>query len=251
MELGALFITAFVVGLSGAMLPGPFLTTAIAESIRRGFWAGPWMVLGHAVMELALVLALVGGLSTFLVRSDVTSGIALLGGAFLIILGLTMSRDALESKISLAAIQSSRPIEIHMHPVVAGIAVSFTNPLWYLWWATVGLSYISLAMKSGPVGLASFFSGHVAADLAWYSLVALAVSGGTQIYQPAYLRFCIAGLWAMFAGLRGILHLFGFSSLISAGCDVSGNSLGLTAASRPITTWSVGKARGGMSSKAK
>jgi len=81
MEVGALFITAFVVGLSGAMLPGPFLTTAIAECIRRGFWAGPWMVLGHAVMELALVLALLGGLSTFLVRSDVTSGIALLGGS--------------------------------------------------------------------------------------------------------------------------------------------------------------------------
>jgi threonine/homoserine/homoserine lactone efflux protein len=210
MEVGALFITAFVVGLSGAMLPGPFLTTAIAVSIRRGFWAGPWMVLGHAVMELALVLALLGGLSTFLVRSDVTSGIALLGGAFLIILGLTMSRDALGSKISMAAIQSSRPMEIRMHPVVAGIALSFTNPLWYLWWATVGLSYISLAMKSGPLGLAAFFSGHITADLAWYSLVALAVSGGRKLISQRIYDFILLACGMCLLGLGGYFIYLGF-----------------------------------------
>jgi threonine/homoserine/homoserine lactone efflux protein len=210
MGIGALFITAFVVGLSGAMLPGPFLTTAIAESIHRGFWAGPWMVLGHAVLELALVLALLGGLAKFLVRSDVTSGIALLGGIFLIFLGLTMIRDALGSKISPDGIQSSHPMEIRMHPAAAGIMVSFTNPLWYLWWATIGLSYISIAMKSGPIGLASFFSGHITADLAWYSLVALAVSGGRKFINQRIYNFVLLACGTCLLGLGGYFIYLGF-----------------------------------------
>ena len=54
MELLAIFTTAFVVGFSGAMMPGPLLTVTIGESARRGFSAGPLLVLGHAVLELAL-----------------------------------------------------------------------------------------------------------------------------------------------------------------------------------------------------
>ncbi|MDD4171883.1 MAG: hypothetical protein PHQ94_06555 [Syntrophomonas sp.] len=41
MGIGALFVTAFIVGLSEAMMPGPLLTATIAESMRHGFPAGP------------------------------------------------------------------------------------------------------------------------------------------------------------------------------------------------------------------
>lgn len=210
METGALFVTAFIVGLSGAMLPGPFLTTAIAESMRHGFWSGPLMVLGHAILELALVLALLAGLATYLVRSDVTTGIALLGGAFLIFLGFTMIRDALGSRISMDALQSAAAKQIRIHPVAAGFTVSFANPLWHLWWATVGLSYITLAMKSGTIGLLSFFSGHISADLAWYSLVSLAVSGGRRFMsQKIYdLILLVCGIFLL--GLGGYFIYLGF-----------------------------------------
>jgi len=213
MGVGALFITAFVVGLSGAMIPGPFLTAAIAESIRRGFWAGPWMVLGHAILELALILALLGGMASFLVRDDVTSVIALLGGAFLIFMGFTMSRDALEGSISMDdAIKSSGQRKIRLHPVAAGITFSLTNPSWYLWWATIGLIYITMAMKSGTTGLVSFFSGHIMADLAWYSLVSLAVTGGRKFISQSVYNFILAGCGIFLLGLglyfiyTGIMH---------------------------------------------
>jgi len=208
MEVGALFVTAFIVGLSGAMLPGPFLTVSIAESIRRGFWAGPLMVLGHAILELALVLALLGGLASFLVRSDVTSVIAVLGGAFLLFMGFTMSREARAGSISLdEAIQSSGPRKIRIHPVVAGITVSLANPLWHLWWATVGLNYISMAFKSGTIGLASFYCGHITADLAWYSLVSLAVTGGRRFINQSVYNFILLACGVFLLGL-GIYFIY-------------------------------------------
>lgn len=210
MEVGPLFITAFIVGLSGAMMPGPLLTTAIAECIRRGFWAGPQIVLGHAILELALVLALLGGLASFLVRSDVTSVIALLGGAFLVFIGFTMSRDAIGGRISLADIQSAGHREIRIHPIIAGITVSLANPFWHLWWATVGLSYITMAMKSGIIGLASFCSGHIMADLAWYSLVALVVTGGRKFINQRVYN-CILTACGIF--LLGLGFYFIYSGL--------------------------------------
>mgnify|MGYP000862952647 CR=1 FL=1 len=81
MDLIALFITAFLVGLSGAMMPGPLLTVTIAESARRGFKAGPLIVLGHAILELALIIALLAGLSFYLKKPLVTTVISIVGGA--------------------------------------------------------------------------------------------------------------------------------------------------------------------------
>ncbi len=207
MEVGALFATAFIVGLSGAMMPGPFLTASIAESIRRGFWAGPLMVLGHAILELVLVLALLEGLASFLTRADVTSVIGVMGGAFLIFMGFNMSRDALGGHISLDAIQASGKQVIRIHPVVAGITFSLANPLWHLWWATVGLSYISLAMKSGTIGLASFYSGHIFADLGWYSLVSLAVTGGRRFISQGIYNFILLACGVFLLGL-GIYFIY-------------------------------------------
>lgn len=74
-----------------------------------------------------------------------------------------------------------------MHPVAAGILVSLSNPYWSMWWATVGLLYITQALQSGKMGLVSFYSGHILADLAWYVLVSAVVAGGRRyINQRVY-----------------------------------------------------------------
>ncbi len=51
-------VSSFVVALSGALMPGPLLTVTVGEATRRGFWAGPLIILGHGLLELTLVLLL-------------------------------------------------------------------------------------------------------------------------------------------------------------------------------------------------
>lgn len=188
MNITALFVTAFLVGLSGAMMPGPLLTVTIAESARRGFKAGPLIVLGHALLELALIIALLAGLSFYLKKPVVTYVISLVGGAFLIFIGLNMIRDVLKGRVTLENNKNDSAQGVNMHPVMAGILVSLSNPFWSVWWATIGLTYLSMALKSGTTGIASFFTGHIMADLLWYSLIAAAIAGGRrflkqQVYQ--------------------------------------------------------------------
>jgi len=223
MEYLAIFTSSFVIAFSGAMMPGPLLTVTIGESARRGFIAGPLLILGHAVLELTLILALAAGLSALLTKAGVSQTIAVLGGAFLIYMGWNMARDASAGKISLKAVSQVRqgdgsPVSLEtgtsnhfnktsghtrLHPVLAGILFSVSNPYWMLWWATIGLGYISLSMQRGFMGLSLFFSGHILADLVWYSLISAAVAGGIKFLSNRIYRGILVACGIFLLGLGG------------------------------------------------
>lgn len=228
MDLLGIAASAFVLGFSGAMMPGPLLTVTIGESARRGFIAGPLIMIGHALLELALVLALAGGLSFFLTRGEVARAIAVVGGAFLVYMGWGMYRDARTGRVSLpvkrgaavgdapAGEKLAGPAETAagvvqerrgLHPVAAGILVSLANPYWSLWWATIGLGFITLALQSGYAGLASFFTGHILADFTWYCLVAAAVAGGRRFLNDRVYRGILVACGVFLVGL-GVYFLY-------------------------------------------
>ncbi|TEU15302.1 MAG: lysine transporter LysE [Anaerolineales bacterium] len=192
-KLAAIFTTSLMVGFSGTLMPGPLLTVTINQSAQRGFWQGPLLILGHAIAELALVLALTAGLSHLLKRKAVAGIIGLLGGAFLLWMGLDIARSVWCGTVSLSLAGVERS-GAQVGPVVTGVLVSVSNPHWVLWWATVGVSYVALALRQGPLGLGSFYVGHILADLSWYSLVAFVITAGRSLLsQPIYqgiLLFC-------------------------------------------------------------
>ncbi|OPX88820.1 MAG: LysE type translocator [Pelotomaculum sp. PtaB.Bin104] len=221
MELLGIFSTAFIVAFSGAMMPGPLLTVAIGESTRRGFVAGPLLILGHGLLEIVLILPLAFGFSSFLARVEVSTAIAVVGGIFLTYMGYTMARDARRGKISLnieldpakdivpEGIKPDQQSRWWEHPVASGILVSLSNPYWSLWWATVGLGYITLSMSSGLVGLSLFFAGHILADLLWYSLVSAAVAGGRKFLTEGLYKGILTGCGVFLIGLGGYFLHFG------------------------------------------
>ncbi|MEW6458409.1 MAG: LysE family transporter [Bacillota bacterium] len=211
MTIELIFATSFVVGLTGAMMPGPLLTLTVAESARHGFRAGPLLVLGHGILEAALIVALTAGLAAVLVRAEVTAAIAVIGGAFLIWMGYSIARDALRGRVQLAVAAGGNPgaaVGTAAAPALPrlvglGIATSLSNPYFTLWWATIGLGYITLSLERGPAGLAAFFTGHILADLAWYSLVAAAVAGSGRFLTPRIYRGILAVCGSFLVTLGG------------------------------------------------
>lgn len=183
LALAGIFAGSFVVGLSGALMPGPVLTVTIAETTRRGFWAGPLIVLGHGVIEFALFIALVLGVGTFL-RHDIVFGVVGVGGAAVLIwMGIGMVRRWNKASLEVSAATSRQG-----RPVWAGLLSSIANPYFILWWATIGLSYIALSQRHGLPGLGSFYSGHILSDLVWYSAVAAAITAGKRVVSDRTYR---------------------------------------------------------------
>jgi len=216
MALLPLFLTAFMVGFSGAMMPGPVSTVTLAQSMRRGFWAGPLITAGHALMEGLLVVALALGLGGPLRQPGIVAGIGCVGGLVLLWMGYGLILHAWREG-GKRALDGEAPSTLagRMNPVPAGMVTSVANPYWFLWWATVGASYVLLALGRGVVGLVAFYSGHILSDLTWNSLLALA--GGTglrlirgRLYQALFL---LCGLFLL--GLGGYFLWMGVRFWVS------------------------------------
>lgn len=195
-----MFWSAFLIGFSGAMMPGPVLTATIAEVLKRGFRAGPLIVWGHAILEITLLAAIVWGLGRWIERDIVKSLLGLGGGVLLIAMGAQMAWTA-KRAVAKAMAATGNQAQSAKGPVLTGILTSVSNPYWSIWWATTGLYYASLSLQRGITGLASFYAGHILSDLTWYSLVAGAVAGGRKICPPglyhALIVLCGLGLVAL------------------------------------------------------
>lgn len=192
-----IFITSFVVGLSGALQPGPLLMLDIAESARRGFWAGPLLVAGHGIAEAGMVLLLALGLSAIFQGKTVAAVVSIIGGGYLIWMGYRIVRSAGSLSLRLNGQTAGRAVA--MAPVWTGLWASVTNPGWLVWWATIGASYTLLALRGGFPALGSFYVGHVLSDLSWYSLVSLIVASGRRIISDRLYRGIV--------GVSGLLVL--------------------------------------------
>jgi len=208
-NLAQIFITSFLVGLSGALMPGPVLVVTISHATHRGFIVGPLIVLGHAILELALVVGVIMGLGRYLVLEPVTGILGIAGGLVLAWMGWGMlsgkGGGEGESELTRATRTS---------PVLAGILTSLSNPYWFLWWATVGMAYISLSLQRGSSGVAAFYSGHILSDLLWYSFVAALIAFGHKFVVGRLYRllFLFCGVFLAVFGLyflyRGISLIF-------------------------------------------
>lgn len=193
-ELVPLFLLAFGVGFSGAAIPGPMLALSIAETARRGFWAAPLVVLGHGLVEAALVAALALGLSPLLQKGPLIATIGILGGLFLGWMGMRLLRQKTEGPVL-----SASPSRMAF-PVLGGMVVSLANPTWFLWWAAVGSTFVIWALKLGLLGLLTFYLGHILSDLSWYGLVGVLVSRGLA---PKLYRGLMTASGAFLLALAG------------------------------------------------
>ncbi|MDP2870997.1 MAG: LysE family transporter [Bacillota bacterium] len=183
------FATAFVVGFSGALSPGPLTVATIHEAARIGWVAGPLATLTHGLLELLMVAALGLGLSRVLRRGAVAGTIALAGGLVLVWMGWTMIAGAPAAVLPGLGCGPEEGSSYALGgPLLAGILATLGNPYWFLWWATVGASQLAWSRERTPGGPLTFWAGHVMADLVWLAALAAAVATGRRLLTDAIYR---------------------------------------------------------------
>ncbi|MBW2091706.1 MAG: LysE family transporter [Deltaproteobacteria bacterium] len=212
-----IFSFSFLVALTGAMAPGPLLTYTIiksAQTTRRGYLTGLWVITGHAILETLIIVFLLLGFSFVVKNIHFVRAIGVVGGLILACFGGSIIRDVYRGKISTSFLNASKNQDSDSHspenkglknPVLGGFFVSMSNPYWWIWWATIGFAFMiqfDISFKQWPK-LLSFFIGHEAGDLAWYLLVSvLAFFGLRHLNKKAYYAILIA--CAVFMILFGI-----------------------------------------------
>jgi threonine/homoserine/homoserine lactone efflux protein len=199
--LALIFGGSFTLALSGALVPGPLFTVTIAESVRRGFVAGPLLMIGHAILEFLLVLAIMKGLGPYLRAPLIIGIIAFVGGAVLLWMGIDMIRKA--GKFSLEWESSDASRKNTTHPILIGILASISNPYWTIWWVTIGMAYLMTAIKFGYTGVIVFFTGHISADFLWYSMISFGISRGKRLLKDRSYQWMIRVCGIFLLGFGG------------------------------------------------
>lgn len=199
--LSGMFILAFLIGLTGALTPGPTLVATITASLKDGWLTGPRIVSGHMLIELVIVLVIVLGIGVA-AGTLFTTIIALIGGIALIFFGALTIRGSRTASL--------RPsgTAIVKNAYVTGSLTSAANPFFWIWWLTVGSAFILEGLQEGIMLFAAFMAGHWCADMGWYTTVSTMVSQGRTVLSERMFRGVIAGC-GIFLIAFGLYYLGG------------------------------------------
>ena len=203
----ALGVSAFLIGLTGAMSPGPYLTMTITRTITRGPRSAALMLVGHALLEGALLVGFAFGLQAVLAAPVVHRTLSVVGGGFLVWMAYGLLRGALRGAM-IAEGSAEMPAQPQSGSVWQGVVVSLSNPYWSLWWATIGVKLAVDGLAIGPIGVVAFFIGHELADVAWYGFVIAATARGRSLLTPTVYRTVIGAcaVFLLYLGARFILE---------------------------------------------
>ena len=86
-----ILLSVFAISFAGAIVPGPILAVTLAKSYKSP-WTGFQIALGHATIEIPLILLIYFGFSQFFQNNLVQLVLSTLGGGLIIWLGINMLR---------------------------------------------------------------------------------------------------------------------------------------------------------------
>jgi threonine/homoserine/homoserine lactone efflux protein len=192
MSYFAFLMGAVMISLSGVMAPGPITAITLSKAARSPH-AGGIIAIGHGIVEFPLMLAIWYGISYLRDSAGLQAAIGLVGGLFLLLMGVGMLRSATSVKPPASTVGASA--------LVGGVVLTAANPYFLLWWGTVGATLIGQAVAFGLLGFAVFAVAHWLCDLAWlWFLSALGYKGGQFFghrFQKVTFAVCGAFLLAM------------------------------------------------------
>jgi threonine/homoserine/homoserine lactone efflux protein len=186
------------------MMPGPMFAVTVAKSYRSP-WAGAKIAVGHAIIEVPIILLIYYGFARFFEHQTVQLILSLLGGGMLIWLGIGMFRARKE------VVRGGK--DLAYNAVIAGIVMSAMNPFFLLWWATVGSMLVMKFVGFGAIGLPVFIMTHWLCDLIWLSFVSVLIYRTKALWGQKFQEWVFIicsllligfGIWYLVSGIQKI-----------------------------------------------
>jgi len=194
--------TVVLTSLSGVMMPGPMFAVTLAKSYKSP-WAGVYISLGHAVIEVPVILLVYFGIAQFFENSIARLVVSVLGGSMIAWMGVSLFRARKQ------VVQSGK--DSTYNAFVAGIIMSGLNPFFLVWWVTVGSLLLMNFLDFSPQGLGLFIIVHWMCDLVWLSLVSVIVYKthsfwGLRLQEWVFIACSLLlvafGAWFLISGIQ-------------------------------------------------
>jgi len=200
-----ILLSVVVISFSGVMMPGPVTAVTLAKSYKSP-WAGTQIALGHAVIEVPLILLIYFGFAQFFQNSVVQLVLSIVGGSMIIWLGISMFRARAE------VVKGGK--DLPYSAFTAGILTTGLNPFFLLWWATIGSMLVMKFLDFGITGLAVFIVVHWLCDLAWLSFVSIMIYKTHSLWGSKFQEGVFIACSLLLVGFGGWFVVSGIQSII-------------------------------------
>lgn len=201
-----LLVSVILVSFTGAIFPGPILAVTVAKGCKSP-WAGFQIALAHVIIDVLVILLIYFGLGHFFQNNIVQIILSIIGGILIIWLGISMFR----SRYTI----SGGSMDLRYSPFVLGVLTTVFNPMFLMWWATIGSMFIMRFREFGIAGLIAFIIAMELPNLIWYPLASIvsyktsSISWG-QKFQKWLFMVCGMllvgfGIWFVVSGIQIIV----------------------------------------------
>jgi threonine/homoserine/homoserine lactone efflux protein len=193
--------TAFGVGAALGAIPGPVQVLILSESARGGASRGLRAMAGANATFGVLLLLLAAGLSAIAPSEAFLRVVKLLGGAFLVYLGVDGLRTIR------AGDQGDAVAAPRLHPAVRGILAVLLNPGVYIFLATTASAIVADAADEGGRSLAYFTVLSMLRGVLVVDLGALLIGAGSRRAFGARVLRALGALLAVTLIALGVVFI--------------------------------------------
>jgi len=199
--------TVIVTSLSGVMAPGPMFAVTLAKSLKSP-WAGALVSLGHAVVEVPIILLVYFGIAHFLENEALKLALAVIGGAMIVWMGVSLFRGR--------RVMAREGKDTRYNAFTAGILMSGLNPFFLFWWVSVGGLLMQQFLSSvGTWGVPLFIVVHWLCDLVWLTFVSISIYRTRSFWSPRAQEWVFELLAALLTYFGGQFIIQGIDAYFS------------------------------------
>lgn len=195
-------LLAATLGLGSGLSPGPLLTLVIKATLERGFMAGARVASAPLVTDLPIIVVSVFFLTR--IPDSALSGISVVGGVFVVYLGV----DAVAAALKAAPAADAGPDVPAARDLWQGALVNILSPHpWLAWLSVLGPLTLDLWHQSRVLAgafVALFYAGLIGSKVA----IAAAVARGRRHLRGRWYRAALlaCGLTLVVLGLLLFTH---------------------------------------------
>jgi threonine/homoserine/homoserine lactone efflux protein len=211
MAVVEVLVAWFALSLTGALAPGPLSAAVVMQSSRHGRLHGMLPMLGHAIVEVGIVGAIILGVNVLAFNEFTTNLLIGFGGIVIVLFGFLALRDYRFSSEDAEEEESPESSKASMiEATTQGAAVSLLSPYFLLWWFGIGLANVTKLVAELQVGLGTVFIAgvliyltHISTDIGFGAFLTLGtgyVKEKTAVGGINWLNVAI-GVFQIFLGI--------------------------------------------------
>lgn len=175
------WLHGIMLGIAVAAPLGPVNVAVIRTGLRAGFWPAWRVGIGAATVDAVYCTLAYLGLAPILMRLPGFRPILwLVGGVFLIYLGLDVLRTDAAVEVEVATVDDVG------RPYLTGIAITLLNPMTIIAWAAIAAPFFAAGLERAAV--IGFIAGISTGVIIWFAGLSALLHGGRRLAGPRLFR---------------------------------------------------------------